>query len=134
MSTIGFQGKLKARFEQSVEMVEDGLKEQGFSVISRIDMHSTLKEKLEVDFRKYTILGACNAQFAHQVLLSDPLAGLLLPCNITIEEFNKGETLISFVYPTEMLSLGQLRDNEKISELAEEVEKRLLIVSQKLFL
>jgi uncharacterized protein (DUF302 family) len=133
MSNFGFSGKLKAGFEQSIEMIQDGLKEQGFAVVSRIDMHSTFKEKINIDFKNFTILGACNAFFAHQVLVSDPQAGLLLPCNVTVEENVEGETLVSFVSPTEMLSLGQLSENKKIGELAEEVERRLIQVASKLF-
>ena len=133
MTNIGFQRKLDAGFEQSIEMIQDGLKEQGFSIVSRIDMHTTLKDKLDINFRKYSILGACNAHFAHQVLLSDPQSGLLLPCNITVEEYKKGEITITFIKPSEMLSLGQISENEKISELAVEVERRLLLVADRLF-
>ena len=133
METIGFQGKLKTGFEKSIELVEKSLNEHGFSIVTRIDMHSTFKEKIGVEFRKYTILGACNAQFAHQILVADPRAGLLLPCNITVEALNEGETDISFIKPTELLSLGKIGENEKISEIAAEAEKRLLFVANALF-
>ncbi len=96
-------------------------------------MHSTLKEKIGVDFRKYSILGVCNATFAHQILVADPKAGLLLPCNIIVEALSESETSISFIKPTEMLSLGEIGENKKISEIAIEAERRLLIVADSLF-
>ncbi len=133
METIGFQGKLKTGFEKSIELVEKSLNEHGFSIVTRIDMHSTFKEKIGIEFRKYSILGACNAQFAHQIIVADPRAGLLLPCNITVEALSEGETNISFIKPTEMLSLGEIGENEKISEIAIEAERRLLIVADNLF-
>ncbi len=95
MENISFQGILGTVLEQSVEAVENGLIEQGFGTVSRIDMHATLKEKLGVDFGKYTILEACNDPFAYQVLISDPQAGLLLPCYVTLAELNERETKIS---------------------------------------
>lgn len=133
METIGFHGRLKTEFEQAIELIQKGLNEQGFSIVTRIDMHSTFKEKIDVEFRKYSILGACNARFAHQIIVADPKAGLLLPCNITVEALTEGETNISFIKPTEMLSLGEIGKNEKISEIAAEAEKRLLFVANNLF-
>lgn len=133
MTNIGIQGKLNIEFDQAIEMVQDGLKEQGFGIVSRIDMHTTFKEKIGVEFRKYTILGACNAHFAHQVLIADAQVGLLLPCNVTVEELAEGETRISFIKPKEMLSLGQLDQNKEIAKFATEVEKRLNQVAAGLF-
>ncbi len=133
MKTFSVHGELSTGFEQSIEMVQNGLLEQGFGIISRIDVHTALKEKIDVDFRKYSILGACNPQFSHQVLVSDPQAGLLLPCNITVEELSEGGTKVSFIKPTEMLSLGEIGENKKISEIAVEVEGRLLLVAENLF-
>jgi uncharacterized protein (DUF302 family) len=130
---IAFQGIIDAGFDQAIKEVENGLKKEGFGIISRIDMHVTLKEKIGVDLEKYTILGACNAPFSYQVLLSDPLAGLLLPCNVVVEEINSSETRISFIKPTAMLSLGQIGENDKISEIAVEVEKKISVVAENLF-
>lgn len=133
MMNIGIQGKLNEAFDQSIEMIMDGLKEQGFGIVSRIDMHTILKEKIEVDFRQYSILGACNAHFAHQALVSDSLVGLLLPCNVTVEELAENEIRVSFINPVEMLSLRHLEKNKEIAELANEVQKRLGLVANKLF-
>lgn len=130
---IAIQGNIDAGFHQAIAEIENGLTEEGFGIISRIDMHATLKEKIGVDLEKYTILGACNAPFSYQVLLSDPLAGLLLPCNVVVEEINSGETRISFIKPTVMLSLGEIGENDKISEVAAEVEKKISVVAENLF-
>lgn len=130
---IAFQGNINSDFDQTITEVENGLMEEGFGIISRIDMHATLKEKIGVDLDKYTILGACNAPFSYQVLLSDPLAGLLLPCNVVVEEINSSETRISFIKPTAMLSLGKIGENDKIPEIAAEVEKKISVVAENLF-
>ena len=133
MLNIAFQGNVDAGFDQAIIEVENGLKEEGFGIISRIDMHATLKDKIGVDLEKYTILGACNAPFSYQVLLSDPLAGLLLPCNVVVEEIYSGETRISFIKPSAMLSLGEIGEKDKISEIAAEVEKKISVVAENLF-
>lgn len=133
MENISVQGTITTSFEKSIELVENGLKKQGFGVVSRIDMHATLKEKLDVEIKKYTILGACNAPYAYQVLLSDPLAGLLLPCNVTVEELSERETRISFIRPSIMLSIGEIGKNEKISAIAADIEKKLSLVASDIF-
>jgi len=133
MENISFQGTIPTSFEESIELIENGLKKQGFGIVSRIDMHATLKEKLDVEIKKYTILGACNAPYAYQVLLSDLLAGLLLPCNVTVEELSDKETRISFIRPSLMLSIGEIGKNEKISAIAAEIEKKLSIVTTDIF-
>ncbi len=133
MSVLSYQGKLNGGFEEAIDRLQSNLSEQGFSIVSRIDMHTTLKEKINVDFRKFSILGVCNALLAHQVLESDPEAGLLLPCSVTVEELSEGDIQISIIKPTVMLSLGEIGKNEKIAELALDADKRLTLVANKLF-
>lgn len=133
MNTIAFQGTLKSTFARSLEIVESSLADEGFSVVSKIDMGATLKDKLGIDFGKYSILGACNAPYAHQVLISDPLAGLLLPCNVTVEGISEEETKVSLIRPSALLSLGEFGENEKITEIAAEIEEKLSRVASSLF-
>lgn len=76
-------------FEEAIEMVTVELKKEGFGVLTEIDVQVTLKKKIEVDFRKYVILGACNPHFAHQALLNEDKIGVFLPCNVIVQEHEK---------------------------------------------
>ena len=111
-------------YEVAVEKVIEALKVEGFGVLTRIDVKATLKEKLDADFRPYVILGACNPPLAHRALLSDPLVGLLLPCNVTVEETADG-SLVSIINPEAMLGVEPLSTNEQIGEVASEAHTRL---------
>lgn len=93
-------------------------------MLTSIDVKDTLKKKLDIDFRRYTILGACNPPLAHQALQSDPLVGLLLPCNVTIEEIDGG-SLVSVINPQAMLGIPQLEGNADIAESAADARQRL---------
>ena len=83
-SRVGFGRRLDVPFAEAVGMVRGALKEQGFGVITEIDVRKTMKEKLDIEFRDYVILGACNPKLAHQALSTDPEIGLLLPCNVVV--------------------------------------------------
>jgi uncharacterized protein (DUF302 family) len=85
-----FELQLDVPFDEALERVGAALREQGFGILTRIDVKSTLKEKLGVDFREYVILGACNPKLAHRALSARPEVGLLLPCNVTLEKANGG--------------------------------------------
>jgi uncharacterized protein (DUF302 family) len=111
-------------YEVAVEKVIEALKVEGFGVLTRIDVKATLKEKLDAEFRPYVILGACNPPLAHRALLSDPLVGLLLPCNVTVEETADG-SLVSIINPEAMLGVEPLSTNEQIGEVASEAHTRL---------
>ena len=111
-------------YEVAVEKVIEALKVEGFGVLTRIDVKATLKEKLDADFRPYVILGACNPPLAQRALLSDPLVGLLLPCNVTVEETADG-SLVSIINPEAMLGVEPLSTNEQIGEVASEAHTRL---------
>lgn len=84
-------------FEQAIDRVTALLKEQGFGIITQIDVTDTFKQKLGVDFRRYRILGACNPVFAHEVLSKEPLVGLLLPCNVVVQEYPDGSVEVSAI-------------------------------------
>jgi uncharacterized protein (DUF302 family) len=121
---LGFQVKLSDNYEKALAKVTIALKNEGFGVLTQIDVKATLKEKLNAEFRPYMILGACNPPLAHRALKSDPLVGTLLPCNVTIEEFNGG-SLVSFANPEAMLTLEPLSINSEIVSVAAEARARL---------
>ncbi len=122
--SLASQITMTVPYEVAVEKVVEALKVEGFGVLTRIDVKATLKEKLDADFRSYVILGACNPPLAHRALLSDPLVGLLLPCNVTVEETADG-SLISIINPEAMLGIQPLSTNEQIGEVASEARTRL---------
>lgn len=108
-------------FDSAVERVKSALKEEGFGVLCDIDVRKTLQEKLGADFRPYRILGACNPRLAHQALSNDGQLGLLLPCNVVVQE-EYGRTIVSAIDATALLSVTH---NSQLSEIAQEVNTRL---------
>ena len=100
------------------------LKKEGFGVLTEIDVRETLRKKLDVDFPRYVILGACNPPFAHRALTAEPDLGLLLPCNVVVHEDPSGHAGVSALKPTEVF--GRLVENPAMGRLAEEVEERLV--------
>lgn len=109
-------------FEEAIEKVSAELKKEGFGVLTEIDVKETLKKKIDVDFKKYKILGACNPHFAHKVLSKEDKIGVFLPCNVVVEEHENGEVEVSAVDPiASMLAV----ENKEIEELAKEVQQKL---------
>jgi uncharacterized protein (DUF302 family) len=108
-------------YDQAIEKVTDALKQEGFGILTTIDVRETLKKKLDVEFDRYIILGACNPPFAHRTLLAEREMGLLLPCNVIVYEY-QGRTHVSAFDP---LVMGSLIANPEIQEVAEEVGARL---------
>ncbi len=86
-------------FDTAIEKVTEGLKKEGFGVLTQIDVQETLKKKLDVNFRKYLILGACNPTFAYEALIAEDKIGAMLPCNVIVQEHDNGEIEISAVDP-----------------------------------
>jgi len=123
MSTkYGFSKKLDIPYEQAVEAVSAALKTEGFGVLTEIDVKATLKKKLDVDFRRYVILGACNPPLAHQALTTDLEIGLLLPCNVVVREADDGGVVVAFMDPAEVLKLVE---RPELEALGAEVKSRL---------
>ena len=117
----GFSKTTTLSYEQAIEKVTDELKKEGFGVLTTIDVKETLKKKLDVDFKKYIILGACNPPFAHKALQAEEEIGLLLPCNVIVYE-KDNSTVVSIFDPMVMMAvLG----NDKMKAIAEEVKQRL---------
>lgn len=117
----GFSKTTDYNFEQAIDKVTEELKKEGFGVLTSIDVKETLKKKINVDFKKYTILGACNPALAHQALLAEEELGLLLPCNVIVYEKND-KTVVSIFDPNVM---AHLIDNPEMKFVAEEVKNKL---------
>jgi len=129
---IGFEVFLNMPYEEAMLSVVDALKTEGFGVLTRIDVHDTLQEKLGVEFRPYAILGACNPPLAHRALTEDAVVGLMLPCNVTVEFDTNQTTLVRIANPEVMLMIGSLQNNEVLAEVATEARTRLERVAQAL--
>ncbi|MCB0138185.1 MAG: DUF302 domain-containing protein [Caldilineaceae bacterium] len=122
-TNLGIQVHLDAPYEAAVEQVTAALKEQGFGVLTEIDVKATMKKKLDVDFKKYVILGACNPPLAHRALSAEPAIGLLLPCNVIVyEDEAQGGSVVSLVDPIAMLGFV---DNAALAPVAQEARTRL---------
>lgn len=109
-------------FNTAIEKVTEELKKEGFGVLTQIDVQETLKKKLDVDFRKYKILGACNPHFAHQALLAEDKIGAMLPCNIIVQEHENGEVEVSAVDPVASMMAVK---NESLGGIAMQVKEKL---------
>ncbi len=108
-------------YPQAVERVTEALASEGFGVLTTIDVKQTFKNKLDIDFRPYVILGACNPQLAHRALTAEPGIGLLLPCNVVVEETASGVE-VSMARPRAMLGIAE---SEALQAVADEAEERL---------
>jgi len=131
MSDMAFEVTVKAPYAEAVERVIGALKDEGFGVLTRIDVHDTFKQKLDVDFRNYSILGACNPPLAHKALSNRPDAGLMLPCNVIVEETENG-TLVRLVDPAAMMQAGGLAGDPVMEEVGGEAGARLRRVAESL--
>lgn len=121
MADYGISAKLRFPYDQAVEGVKEALKAEGFGVLTEIDVKTTLKKKLDADFRKYVILGACNPPFAHKALNIELQIGLLLPCNVIVYEEGDG-SVVSAIDP--VAAMGVV-DNPELEPIAKEVQAKL---------
>jgi uncharacterized protein (DUF302 family) len=132
MSTnLTYQAILDLPFEAAVEKTIAALQEEGFGVLTQIDVKATLKEKLGEDVEPHVILGACNPPLAHKAISSAPLVSLLLPCNVTVRQTEEG-SLVSIINPQTMLGIEDLGENPAIGEVAAEAAARLQRVAEAL--
>ena len=121
--SYGFGHVVDLSYEQAIERTRAALKDQGFGVLTEIDVKSTMKAKLDADFRPYVILGACNPPLAHRALSADLGIGLLLPCNVVVYDNLDGTSTVEAMDP--QAALGLVGDNPAIAEVASEARARL---------
>jgi uncharacterized protein (DUF302 family) len=118
----GIRTRVSLPYEQAIQKITDALKAEGFGVLTQIDVKAVMKQKLDVEFRRYVILGACNPSFAHRALSANLDVGLLLPCNVTVYEEGTG-CVVAAVDPAVLL--GTLQGDPTLQEMAGEVGSRL---------
>lgn len=121
MINYGFYKELNVSFEEIMKQLPEKVKEQGFGIVSKIDMREKFKEKLGIEFREYTILGLCDPSSALKSIQAEQSVGLLLPCNMIVFE-KDDKTAVSIIKPTIAMSIT---DNEKLGSISYEVETRL---------
>jgi len=126
MIKLGFQSTINLPYEAALEKVTAALKAEGFGILTSIDVKETMKKKLDVDFRKYTILGACNPPLAHKALTARPDVGLLLPCNVIVYEEGAG-TIVNIIDPMSMTDFIQ---DPALDLVADEARSRLKRVAE----
>lgn len=117
-----FSKTIDSDFDKAIISVTDELKKEGFGILTEIDLKETFRKKLDVDFRKYKILGACNPQFAYKALQAEEAIGTMLPCNVIVRENKDGSVDISAVDPVASMQAVQ---NSELGEVAMEVRKKL---------
>ena len=117
-----FSTKIESEFEQAIERVTGELQKEGFGILTEIDVKATLKKKLDVDFRNYLILGACNPPFAYRALQTEPKLGIMLPCNVVVEELEDGLIEVAAVDPLVAMAVV---DNQELEEVATEIRQKL---------
>lgn len=117
-----FSKKVAMNFENAMSRVTEELKKEGFGILTEIDVKATLKKKLDVDFQKYTILGACNPVFAYKALQAEPHIGTMLPCNVIVQELADGKVEVAAVDP---LASMQAIPNQELQAIAKEIQLKL---------
>ncbi|SRR5690554_98108 len=109
-------------FDQAIDLITESLKEEGFGILTEIDVRATMKKKLDIDFRPYKILGACNPPFAYKALQAEEKIGTMLPCNVIVQELEHGIEVSAVDPVASMQAVG----NEDLSKIAGEVRDRLI--------
>ncbi len=118
----GIARHIDVGYEEAVRLTREALKEEGFGVLTEIDVKKTMKEKLDVDFKPYVILGACNPRLAHRALTAEPDIGLMLPCNVVVYEEGPGSSRVEAVSP--MAALGVV-ESDALIDVGREATERL---------
>ena len=121
-TNYGFTKVVNFGYDEAIEKVTEELKKEGFGVLTEIDVKATLKKKLDVDFKPYKILGACNPPFAYKALQIEEQIGLMLPCNVIVYVNEKGETVVATINP--LVSMQAVK-NDKLMEVAEAIQEKL---------
>jgi uncharacterized protein (DUF302 family) len=128
LEKMGIRRELSIGFDEALQKVPEALQREGFGVLTEIDVSATMKKKLDVEFPRYRILGACNPPAAHKVLSADPEIGLLLPCNVIVYD-KDGKTVVSAFNP---MQVAGFLDSGEIKAVAEDISARLTRVVESL--
>ena len=121
-TNYGFPKVVNLSYDEAIKKVTDELKKEGFGILTEIDVKETLKKKLNVDFKPYKILGACNPPFAYKSLQAEEQIGLMLPCNVIVYVNDKNETVVAAIDP---IASMQAVKNDKLGEVAETIKGKL---------
>jgi|TARA_E500000318_G_C3556192_1_gene211241 uncharacterized protein (DUF302 family) len=124
-----FNTTLKENFESVIERVTKELKNEGFGILTEIDVKETLKKKLDIDFKKYRILGACNPPYAHKALEAEDKIGTMLPCNVIVQQIDDHNVEVAAINP---IASMQAVENEALNDVAQEISARLEQVVERL--
>jgi uncharacterized protein (DUF302 family) len=116
-------------YQEAIDKVTEELKKEGFGILTEIDVKATLKKKLDVDFRPYKILGACNPPYAHKALLAEEQIGLMLPCNVVVYENENGETVVAAIDP---IASMQAVNNPNLGDIAVAIREKMQSVIEKM--
>lgn len=117
-----FSKTVDQNFEDAIEKVTGELKKEGFGILTEIDVKETFKKKLDIDFRKYRILGACNPKMAHQAINAESRIGTMLPCNVIVQELENGKVEVTAVDPVASMSAVK---NDQLGAVAQQVREGL---------
>jgi len=124
-----FTKKVNLSYDEAIEKVTDELKKRGFGILTEIDVKETLKKKLDVDFKPYKILGACNPPYAYKSLQAEEQIGLMLPCNVIVYVNDAGETVVAAIDPVASM---QAVDNPDLGDVAQTIQEKLKSVIESL--
>ena len=129
---LGFNVELGLPFDAAVTHVREALKQEGFGVLTEIDLRATFREKLGREFRPYVILGACNPPLAFSAISADPSVGLLIPCNVTVESLAEGRTGVRLTDPEALLGSVLLQGSPELTSVAHDARERMVRVAESL--
>ena len=129
---LGFDVELSLAFNDAVGRVKDALKQEGFGILTEIDLQAAFREKLGREFRPYVILGACNPPLAFSAVSADPTVGLLLPCNVTVESVGEQRTIVRLTNPEALLATTALVTSAEIAGVARDAHERMVRVARTL--
>ena len=132
MDAITYDVELPLGFDEAIGRVTEALKAEQFGIISRIDLHATFKEKLDVDGLPHTILGACNPTLAHKAVSTMPEAAVMLPCNVTVQAIGEDRSIVRIVSPAAVMAGAGLEKDPVVREVGDEAEAKLKRVAEAL--
>jgi uncharacterized protein (DUF302 family) len=129
---FSFDISINQPHHEALDLTKAALQHLGFGVITSIDVRETMREKLDIDFRPYTILGACNPRLANRALNQDATVGLLLPCNVTVEAESEASSIVRIANPEMLLSVGFAEEDGELQNIAKEARHLLELVAEEL--